>query len=287
MTGQDNSPNPDELFVLALKGSVTVHFLDGQTLAGDYTTQDMWNIFLTVGDRPVMIPRSQILYIQGSPGQAIERDASPAAFPVPEPAADATLFETGELPTGPDRREAPAAAGADTEEHILPAETAGAPVSESEEEEEAVEDTGITFVLDETAEWPAQEEEWDEVTMVLDQDEEEDENETTFVLEAEETASLTARLTCNTGPHSGLTFELTGDTVTLGRASDNDIALPLDKEVSRRHAVIKREGNEFVVQDQHSLNGTFVNNERLIAPRILQDGDIILVGVSDFEYRKL
>jgi pSer/pThr/pTyr-binding forkhead associated (FHA) protein len=60
----------------------------------------------------------------------------------------------------------------------------------------------------------------------------------------------------------------------------------LDKEISRRHALIKLEAGKFVIQDQNSLNGTYVNSERVDAPRILQDGDVIFVGVSDLKYEE-
>ena len=50
--------------------------------------------------------------------------------------------------------------------------------------------------------------------------------------------------------------------------------------------MIRLEADKFVIQDQNSLNGTYVNNERVGAPRALQDGDIILVGLSDLKYEE-
>ena len=79
---------------------------------------------------------------------------------------------------------------------------------------------------------------------------------------------------------------MSGEIITLGRARDNDVSLNLDKEISRRHAVIKLNEDKFVIQDQNSLNGTYVNNERVEAPRPLQDGDVIFIGVSELIYQE-
>jgi hypothetical protein len=102
----------------------------------------------------------------------------------------------------------------------------------------------------------------------------------------EEKAELPASLTCTSGPHTGEVFKLRSGITTVGRASDNTIALSGDKEMSRHHAVISRESGKFIIQDQNSLNGTFVNNEQISGPRYLEDGDIILVGVSTLTYQE-
>ena len=127
---------------------------------------------------------------------------------------------------------------------------------------------------------------WDEATMVLGEHEEDDENEITAVLGREAKKQAVRRLVLSTGPHAGEQFELSTDTITLGRARDNDIPLSLDKEVSRRHAVMTLEGDRYVVQDQNSLNGTYVNNQRISGPQPLEDGDVIFIGVSDIIYHE-
>jgi hypothetical protein len=161
-----------------------------------------------------------------------------------------------------------------------------------------VEDTGATFVLPEPTEFVEAAEggvedeaaaslyDWDEATMVLGEHEEADENEITAVLGLEAKKQVIRRLVLSTGPHAGEQFELTRETITLGRARDNDIPLSLDKEVSRRHAVMKLEGNRYVIQDQNSLNGTYVNNQRIGGPQPLEDGDVIFIGVSDIIYQE-
>ncbi len=64
--------------------------------------------------------------------------------------------------------------------------------------------------------------------------------------------------------------------VTVGRAPDNDI--PIDNlAVSNYHARVYTEAGRLVIEDLNSLNGTFVNEQR-IERAALQDGDTILVG---------
>jgi adenylate cyclase len=64
---------------------------------------------------------------------------------------------------------------------------------------------------------------------------------------------------------------------TLGRHPSNTIQL-LDKIVSKEHCVIVQNGNEFVLQDLGSLNGTFINGERVAGERALRDGDELALG---------
>jgi pSer/pThr/pTyr-binding forkhead associated (FHA) protein len=66
------------------------------------------------------------------------------------------------------------------------------------------------------------------------------------------------------------------DEVTVGRHPDSSIFLD-DITVSRRHSVIERDGDEFRIRDVGSLNGTYVNHDR-VDHRELVDGDEIQVG---------
>ena len=61
-----------------------------------------------------------------------------------------------------------------------------------------------------------------------------------------------------------------------GRHPDSDIFLD-DVTVSRKHAVFRREGDTFVVRDVGSLNGTYVNRER-IDEVALKTGDEVQIG---------
>lgn len=85
-----------------------------------------------------------------------------------------------------------------------------------------------------------------------------------------------AVLVVKKGPEAGTNFFLEKDVVTCGRDSGSDIFLD-DVTVSRRHAEIRREGNGWVIVDSDSLNGTFVNRNRVDrAP--LKNGDEIQIG---------
>jgi len=89
---------------------------------------------------------------------------------------------------------------------------------------------------------------------------------------------ISNRLIVRTGPNPGMVFDLTKEITSLGRDVANDIVLG-DPEVSRQHARITRTPGGYVVEDMGSTNGTFVNGERLTAPRVLRDSD--LVGLSE------
>lgn len=71
-------------------------------------------------------------------------------------------------------------------------------------------------------------------------------------------------------------FELTGQSMTMGREPDNDIIVE-NLLVSGYHARIDSAGREYILTDLQSKNGTFVNGERVTSTK-LKDGDQILVG---------
>ena len=86
----------------------------------------------------------------------------------------------------------------------------------------------------------------------------------------------TALLVVLRGPNTGARFRLDDDEVNSGRHPDSDIFLD-DVTVSRKHANFRREGDTFVVRDVGSLNGTYVNRERIDEAR-LQTGDEVQIG---------
>ena len=86
----------------------------------------------------------------------------------------------------------------------------------------------------------------------------------------------TGLLVVKRGPNAGSRFALTADVTTAGRHPDSDIFLD-DITVSRRHAEIAKASGGYVVRDVGSLNGTYLNRERIDeAP--LQNGDEVQVG---------
>ncbi len=86
----------------------------------------------------------------------------------------------------------------------------------------------------------------------------------------------TALLVVLRGPNTGARFLLDADQVSTGRHPDSDIFLD-DVTVSRTHATFRREGDDFIVQDVGSLNGTYVNRER-IEEATLKTGDEVQIG---------
>ena len=73
-----------------------------------------------------------------------------------------------------------------------------------------------------------------------------------------------------------MTADLTAEETGLGRSEDNTVVLVAD-EVSRYHAKIKLQGEKTVLEDLKSLNGTYVNRQRIVE-RILSDNDEVWFG---------
>jgi len=78
------------------------------------------------------------------------------------------------------------------------------------------------------------------------------------------------------GPEIGTRYTLHGDSVSVGRVPDNDIQLD-DFTVSRQHAVVVRENQDWILRDLGSLNGTYVNNER-VDECVVRHGDALQIG---------
>ncbi len=85
-----------------------------------------------------------------------------------------------------------------------------------------------------------------------------------------------ALLIVQRGPSAGSRFLLDTDEVTAGRHPDSDIFLD-DVTVSRRHAVFRRTSDGYLVADVGSLNGTYVNRDR-IDEVLLSGGDEVQIG---------
>ena len=85
-----------------------------------------------------------------------------------------------------------------------------------------------------------------------------------------------ALLVVKRGPNAGSRFLLDSPTTTAGRHPESDIFLD-DVTVSRRHAEFVREGSGFSVRDVGSLNGTYLNRERIESAG-LAGGDEVQIG---------
>jgi Nif-specific regulatory protein len=90
------------------------------------------------------------------------------------------------------------------------------------------------------------------------------------------------RLAAIAGPLKGRTFALDEDETSIGRESASQICLS-DPSVSRRHCVVKLEGELFKINDLESLNGTFVNDVP-VKERFLEHGDRVRIGDHTFSF---
>jgi hypothetical protein len=84
------------------------------------------------------------------------------------------------------------------------------------------------------------------------------------------------------GHDSGMIYDL-GGTVVLGRGDRAEIRLE-DPFASAQHARVYEQGNAVVIEDLHSTNGTYLNEELLESPRPLHAGDRVRIGESEFAY---
>jgi len=84
------------------------------------------------------------------------------------------------------------------------------------------------------------------------------------------------------GPNAGSRFVLEAETTKVGRHPDSDIFLD-DVTVSRRHAEFVRTGQGYEVRDVGSLNGTYLNRERIDAA-VLANGDEVQIGKFKLVY---
>ncbi|WP_024365117.1 FHA domain-containing protein [Arthrobacter sp. TB 26] len=85
-----------------------------------------------------------------------------------------------------------------------------------------------------------------------------------------------ALLVAHSGPNTGARFLLDTDITTAGRHPDADIFLD-DVTVSRRHVEFRRTARSFEVVDTGSLNGTYVNNDRVDGVE-LKSGNEVQIG---------
>jgi pSer/pThr/pTyr-binding forkhead associated (FHA) protein len=100
---------------------------------------------------------------------------------------------------------------------------------------------------------------------------------------SEVTAHAAALVIRSGGGRAGESFEVAGERMTIGRRPDSAVFLD-DITVSRDHALLVHRGSDWYLDDCGSLNGTYVNRER-IESRRLADGDELQVGKYKLVFR--
>ena len=89
------------------------------------------------------------------------------------------------------------------------------------------------------------------------------------------------------GPMDGRRRRVDGTSMSVGRSSDNDLVLDKDRMVSSRHARIVRDGERTWLEDLGSLNGSFVDSDRVDGRVPLHRGSIVTLGRTRLEFLSL
>ncbi len=95
--------------------------------------------------------------------------------------------------------------------------------------------------------------------------------------------SLGPTLVAQAGPAAGQEFQLEGDELAIGRASDNPVSIP-DTSVSRKHALLRKTDTGWALSDLGSGNGTLLNGDALNDETPLNDGDVITMGDTELRF---
>ncbi|NLB94917.1 MAG: FHA domain-containing protein [Armatimonadetes bacterium] len=76
---------------------------------------------------------------------------------------------------------------------------------------------------------------------------------------------------------------MTDAPAVIGRSAESDLPLVQDSTVSRRHASVIRQEGGYLIRDEGSSNGTFVNGQR-VTEQLLRPGDEIQVGSTRIRF---
>jgi pSer/pThr/pTyr-binding forkhead associated (FHA) protein len=90
---------------------------------------------------------------------------------------------------------------------------------------------------------------------------------------------VAATLTVHRGPGAGRSFSIEAPAITIGRHGQCDLQVN-DTWVSRQHARITWGGAGYLLEDLDTVNGTYVNGERISGPRALRSGDVLQLGTQ-------
>ena len=95
-------------------------------------------------------------------------------------------------------------------------------------------------------------------------------------------AGIHHRLLCLTGANKGVSFYIKEKRIVLGRGVSADVQV-LDEKASREHAEIVRVGENFILTDLKSQNGTVVEDLKVTQHK-LSSGDKIIIGASVYKF---
>lgn len=98
-----------------------------------------------------------------------------------------------------------------------------------------------------------------------------------------EAAAKPAALLVVGGDLNGTIFDLDKDNLTIGRSPENEITLEFNG-ISRQHFKLQAKGDDYILQDCGSKNGTYLNNKRVEADTVLRKGDMIKIGAIALKY---
>lgn len=99
------------------------------------------------------------------------------------------------------------------------------------------------------------------------------------------TRDSVSRILITSGPKTGLELPLTGEPLTIGRSSESGLVIR-DDYTSSHHARLLLWGEQWMIQDLDSTNGTWHDGERVANPVPVRVGAPIKVGATTFELRK-
>jgi hypothetical protein len=99
------------------------------------------------------------------------------------------------------------------------------------------------------------------------------------------TTSTVSRIVITSGPKTGLELPLGNEPLTIGRSSESGLVIR-DDYTSSHHARLVLWGEQWMLQDLDSTNGTWHNGTRVASPVPVNIGAPIKVGATTFELRK-
>jgi len=98
------------------------------------------------------------------------------------------------------------------------------------------------------------------------------------------TTSTAKTLVITSGPKTGLELPLSAEPMTIGRSSESGLVIR-DDYTSSHHARLLLWGDQWMIQDLDSTNGTFLDGQRVGSPAPISIGSAIKVGATTFELR--